>query len=265
MVNIYQGWRAFANRKFKSTEGVYTRPFHANPPNSGPSTLQTHKTRSTCVTSLQIRCSRGKEQLAGGKKLVIGGGYKDSAIAVSISNGALEFTEPLACSHEEADTRSRVIIESPDTDVLVLCITHFESIGCEGLWFKNGVRDHLRYVPVHRLSEKLGQKLCRCLPAFHALTGCDTTSALAGVSKKKNLNWLDSRLLLMTYPEQRAKCSSATYTLQLRSKLAVQTNCDMSCFVRSNTRVNSYLLLQTVYSSMQDKSATKPSSGEMLW
>jgi len=102
----------------------------------------------------------------------------------------------LAFSHEEADTRlllhakhawnprSRVIIQSPDTDLLVLCATHFESISCEELWFKTGVRDHHRYVPVHRVSEKLGQKLCRCLPAFHALTGCDTTSALAGVLKK---------------------------------------------------------------------------------
>ena len=49
-------------------------------------------------------CSRGKEHLADGKKLVIGGGYKDGKIAVSISNGASEFTEPLTCSHEEADT-----------------------------------------------------------------------------------------------------------------------------------------------------------------
>ena len=165
-------------------------------------------------------------QLASGKKLVMGGGYKDGEIAVSISNGALEFTEPLAYFLEEADTRlllhakhasssrSRVITESPDTDVLVLCVTHFESIGCEELWFKTCVRDHLRYVPVHRLSEKLGQKLCSCLPAFHALTGCDTTSALAGVSKKKNLNWVDSQMLLMTYPDQRVKHSFATYTLQ---------------------------------------------------
>lgn len=87
-------------------------------------------------------CNRGKEQLADGKKLVIAGGYKDGMIAVSISNGALEFTEPLTCSHEEADTRlllhaehdsssrSLVIIQSPDTDVLVLCETHFESISC---------------------------------------------------------------------------------------------------------------------------------------
>ena len=142
-------------------------------------------------------CSRGKEQLADGKKLVIKSGYKDSETTVSISNRASKFTEPLACFHEEADTRmllhakhasssrSWVIIQSPDTDVLILCATHFESIGCEELWFKTGVRDHLHYVPVHRLSHKLGQKVCRCPSAFQALTGCDTTSTLAGVSKKK--------------------------------------------------------------------------------
>ena len=161
-------------------------------PNSGQDKI------NLCDFLTNTLCSRGKEQLTGGKKLVIGGGYKDSAIAVSISKLMLEFTEPLACSHEEAaDTRlllhdkhasssiSRVIIESPNTDVLVLCITYFESIGCEELWFKTGVRDQLCYVPVHRLSEKLGQKLCRCIPAFHTLTGCDTTSTLAEVSKKK--------------------------------------------------------------------------------
>ena len=112
-----------------------------------------------CDFLTSTMCSRGKEQLADGKKLVIGGGYKDSKIAVSIPNGALEFTEPLTCSHEEADTRlllhtkhasssrSQVIIQSPDTDVLVLCATHFESISCEEVWFKTGVRDHLHYVP----------------------------------------------------------------------------------------------------------------------
>ena len=158
--------------------------------------IKNHQNKiNLCDFLTNTTCSCGKEQLTDGKKLVIRGGYKDGKIAVSISNGALKFTEPLACSHEEADTRlllhakhassSRSRFQSPDTDVLVLCATHFKSIGCEELWFKTGVRDHLRYVPVHRLSEELCQKLCRRLPAFHALTGCDTTSALAGVSEKK--------------------------------------------------------------------------------
>ena len=27
--------------------------------------------------------------------------------------------------------------------------------------------------------------MCRALPAFHAITGCDSTSSLAGIGKKK--------------------------------------------------------------------------------
>ena len=36
------------------------------------------------------------------------------------------------------------------------------------------------------LSYELGQLLIKCLPSFHALyTGCDSTSALSGIGKKK--------------------------------------------------------------------------------
>ena len=38
---------------------------------------------------------------------------------------------------------------------------------------------------MHGASQKLGHKLCSSLPAFHALTGCNTTSVLAEVGKKK--------------------------------------------------------------------------------
>lgn len=40
-------------------------------------------------------------------------------------------------------------------------------------------------MPVDLLHQKLGMKLCKALPAFDALTGCDTTSAIASVGKKK--------------------------------------------------------------------------------
>ena len=33
--------------------------------------------------------------------------------------------------------------------------------------------------------EALGEKMCSSLPGFHAITGCDTTSSLAGFGKKK--------------------------------------------------------------------------------
>ena len=51
----------------------------------------------------------------------------------------------------------------------------------------------------------------------------------------------------------RATCEAFICDLYpaVKNKLAVQTNCDMSCFVRSDTRANSYIILQTVCSSMQ--------------
>ena len=135
--------------------------------------------------------------MAFGKKLIIGGGLKDGERAVCITKTTCEDLEELRSNHEEADTRlllhakyatqssSRIIVQSPDTDVLVLCAVHFGAIACDELWFKTGVKDHLRYIPVHAVSQKLGHKLCSALPAFHALTGCDTTSSLPGVGKKK--------------------------------------------------------------------------------
>ena len=44
---------------------------------------------------------------------------------------------------------------------------------------------HIRYIPVHAASQELGGKMCLALPAFHAITSCDSTSALCGIGKKK--------------------------------------------------------------------------------
>ena len=51
--------------------------------------------------------------------------------------------------------------------------------------FGSKLKDRVRYVPVHDVSQELGEKMCRALAALHALTGCDSTSALAGIGKKK--------------------------------------------------------------------------------
>ena len=41
-----------------------------------------------------------------------------------------------------------------------------------------------RYIPIHAIAEKLPQNMCKALPLFHALTGCDTVSAFHGKGKK---------------------------------------------------------------------------------
>ena len=35
-----------------------------------------------------------------------------------------------------------------------------------------------RYIPVHEIASKLGSDICNILPAVHALSGCDSTSAI---------------------------------------------------------------------------------------
>jgi hypothetical protein len=41
-----------------------------------------------------------------------------------------------------------------------------------------------RYNPVHIIANELGQTVCECLPAAHALTGCDTTCSMNRIGKK---------------------------------------------------------------------------------
>lgn len=142
-------------------------------------------------------CQIAEENLGHGQRLVTGGGFKECNKAVLVIKGSTSPLLPLQSDQEEADTRmilhahnashdhNRVVIQSPDTDVAVLSVHFFNSLACEQLWFRTGVKDKLRFVPIHSLAEMLGSDVCAALPCFHALTGCDSTSGLFGIGKKK--------------------------------------------------------------------------------
>ena len=189
----------------------------------------------------------GRENMANAKKLIIGGGLKDGERTMCITKTTCKDLEELRSNHEEADTRlllhakyatqssSRIIVQSPDTDVIVLCAVHFGAIACDELWFKTGVKDHLRYIPVHAVSQNLGHKFCSALPAFHALTGCDTTSSLAGVGKKKawvalcrseqhqeSLGMVGQTATLDEVSKMKARSSSVVYILLLKRQQEAQ-------------------------------------------
>ena len=83
----------------------------------------------------------------------------------------------------------RIVIWSPDTDVAVLCIHFHKKIGKE-IWFKTGVKDKSRFIPTHEISCSIGTALSEALPAFHTLTGCDSTSSLAKLGKAKAWKFL---------------------------------------------------------------------------
>ena len=86
----------------------------------------------------------------------------------------------------------RLIISSPDTDVAVLCCFHYYKSFqfCTELFFKTGVKDRRRFIPIHTTCNKFGATICNMLPIFHCMTGCDSTSSFSGIGKKTALKVL---------------------------------------------------------------------------
>jgi hypothetical protein len=157
---------------------------------------------SLCAFLSSCWIDLGMEKLVDDQQLILAGGFRDGERAVVVTGGQSECIEALTSDHEEADTRlllhakhaaesvERIIIQSPDTDVAVMCASHYDEIGCTELWFKTGTKDKTRYIQMHDISRGLGKGLCTALIGLHALTGCDSTSALSGIGKKKGLHAL---------------------------------------------------------------------------
>ena len=130
-----------------------------------------------------------KTRLAGDQKLVLAGCFIHSDDTFAITQNQETPLLHLSSDHEEADTRmllhasdcsrdhQRIVVQSPDTDVAALCVYACNMINTQQLWFLTGVKDKLRFLPVHRLAEKLGEDLC------HLIAGCDSTSALYQIGK----------------------------------------------------------------------------------
>ena len=76
-------------------------------------------------------------------------------------------------------SNSTIIVRSPDTDVLVLLISHTQRL-VQTLLFDTGVGNKRRLIDIKKIA----------LPALHSFTGCDTTSAFVKKGKIKPLKAL---------------------------------------------------------------------------
>ncbi|KAL8561604.1 hypothetical protein ACOMHN_024839 [Nucella lapillus] len=114
-----------------------------------------------------------------------------------LSNKYCDLTTLQPCNHSEADTRillhlahaakqghTTAFVRTVDSDVVVLTIRFFESLGLSELWVGFGTGKNYRDIPVHTIYSDLGPSKSLALPLFHSLTGCDTTSQFLGCGKK---------------------------------------------------------------------------------
>ena len=79
----------------------------------------------------------------------------------------------------------RVIVRCDDTDVLVLLIHYYDKgMLADEVFMYAGHSGKERYIPVHDIATRLGSTVCKCLPAVHAISGCDSTCSLHGIGKR---------------------------------------------------------------------------------
>ncbi len=108
--------------------------------------------------------------------------------------------------HEEADTRivlhmndslqggaGTILVRTVDTDVMVILIGQFHAVISRhpnaALWvIAFGTGKHFCYYSINTICAHLGEVKSRCLPPFHAFTGCDTTSTFFGKTKRSAWN-----------------------------------------------------------------------------
>lgn len=114
-----------------------------------------------------------------------------------LSNRQCDTTTIEPCNHSEADSRiflhlfdaaqkgcRTAYIRTVDSDVVVLAVNFFETLGFTELWVGFGSGKHYRDIPVHTICSEIGPSKAKALPLFHSLTGCDTTSQFLGCGKK---------------------------------------------------------------------------------
>ena len=76
-----------------------------------------------------------------------------------------------------------VVLWSIYSDVTAICSRIVLLLGIK-LFFKTGVKEHKRFIPMHDVASGLGERMPLALPVIHALSGCDSTSSFYGQCNK---------------------------------------------------------------------------------
>ena len=83
----------------------------------------------------------------------------------------------------------------------MLAISTFSRLAISEMWIAFGVGKQLRYIAIHDIVSALGDEKSQVLHVFHALTGCDQTSAFLGRGKSTAwATWMSYEEAITIFP-----------------------------------------------------------------
>lgn len=106
-------------------------------------------------------------------------------------------------SHEEADTKivyhaskinsdCKVVVKCSDTDIVVIMLGNLHEITAK-IYIECGASESRHVIDVNALHTLLGLDLCKALPGFHAMTGCDYKPAFFRKGKQRPFKLLGEK------------------------------------------------------------------------
>jgi hypothetical protein len=115
-----------------------------------------------------------------------------------------DIIQRLRSNHNEADTRvclhvkdvdsntESIVIRASYTDIAIILLYHCLKFIAK-IWMDVGVssKNTRRFICITDIANTLGPQLCVSLPAFHAYSGCDYTSAFVRKGKARPLKLLE--------------------------------------------------------------------------
>ena len=98
--------------------------------------------------------------------------YDDHVLVnTSDSQSVADFDTIMPCNHQEADSRiflhlshaaqqdhSKAFFRTVDSDVVIIAVGHFGSLGVMELWIGFGIGKAFQHIPVHEITQTLGSE-----------------------------------------------------------------------------------------------------------
>ena len=166
-----------------------------------PSNFKEFLSKSSCKTELIDFLHREWSSNKYAGKLVGRQVYfvnKENVFRLSTQDGVKTICDDipnLKSTHEEADTRiilhahdisnhslGAMVVRCSDTDVLILLLKFVRAIA-RPILMDAGTGDNRKLLDINTISMSLGPTVCAALPAVHAFSGCDSTSAFVRKGK----------------------------------------------------------------------------------